>query len=377
MTKHIRKEHPAEPIQDDQDAEYSDVEPSDEEALEDDIEDIKEEADNPYQDSIDFKDPRLSRPLSSYHANLWPLPGQTVQRPSPLHLQRSTIPRSEASTHEIKPERTSSSTPIRSLTDPYSDGSMRSAGPDSVPMHPTLSHGITTSAVAQQYQFRNHDNSVGLWSPSQDSPTSLGTSSPSSASTQAHPMYTSQPYQLQATSLPAHEHMPYPHDGMIPNIQQPMNDLAVHEIHLDQPQPHQYRNMASTPVQQQQQQYDDGVPQHVSQQDQYISMSRDPSQHHSYAEAPPQAAVHYQGSVPPTPAPHQAIPQYTTTLPEEATYHPPQYLPVENFPVGNQYYLPVNRVNHFTQSNPDWLEEFKPAHTWYHPLPNDRIEGWQ
>lgn len=309
MTKHIRKEHPAEPIQDDQDAEYSDVEQSDEEALEDDIEDIKEEADSPYQDSIDVKDPRLSRPLSSYHANLWPLPGQTVQRPSPLHLQRSTIPRSEASTHEIKPERTSSSTPIRSLTDPYSDGSMRSAGPDSVPMHPTLSHGITTSAVAQQYQFRNHDNSVGLWSPSQDSPTSLGTSSPSSASTQAHPMYTSQPYQLQATSLPAHEHMPYPHDGMISNIQQPMNDLAVHEIHLDQPQPHQYRNMASTPVQQQQQ-YDDGVPQHVSQQDQYISMSRDPSQHHSYAEAPPQAAVHYQGSV--LPLPHRIKPSHST-----------------------------------------------------------------
>ena len=375
MTKHIRKEHPAEPIQDDQDAEYSDVEPSDDDALEDDTDDIKEEADSPYQDSIDLKDPRLSRPLSGYHANLWPLPGQTAQRPNPVQLQRSTIPRSEASVHEIKLERPSSATPMRSLTDPYSNGSMRSAGPNSVPMHPTLPHNITTSAMTQQYQFRSHDNSFGLWSPSHDSPTSLGTSSPSSASTQGHPIYTSQPYQQQSTSLPSHEQMQYSQDGMIRNIQQPMNDLAVHEIHLDQPQPHQYRDMASTPVQQQQQQYD-GTPHHVSQQDQYISMSRDSSQHHSYAEAPPQAAIHYMGSVPPTPAPQQAISQYATTFPEEAPYYPPE-VPMGNFPIGGHYSLPGSEVNQITQSSPDWLEQFKPAHLWpYQLLPNERIERW-
>ena len=266
MTKHIRKEHPAEPIQDDQDAEYSDVEPSDDEALEDDAEDIKQESNSPFRESIDNKDSRLSRPLSGYHTNLWPLPGQTAQRPTPLQLHRPTISRSEVSTHEIKLERTSSATPQRSLTDPYPDGSMRSTGPDSMTVHSSIPRTITTSAIPPQYQFRSHDNSVGLWSPQHDSPTSVGASSPSSASTQGHPMYTSQPYQLQSTSLPAHEQMQYPHDGMISNIQQPMNDLAVHEIHLDQPQQHQYRDMASTPVQQQQQY--DGIPQQISQQDQ-------------------------------------------------------------------------------------------------------------
>ena len=365
MTKHIRKEHPAEPIQEDQDAEYSDVEPSDDEILEDDIEEIKEEAGSPYQE--DPKDLRLTRPLSNYHANLWPLPAQTAQRP--------TLHRSESSSHDIKLERTPSGTPQRSLTDPYPENSMHSAGLEGITMHSVMPHGLNTGNMPQQFQYRNHDNSVGLWSPGHDSPTSIPNSSPSSASTQAHPMYTSQSYQLQPTSVPTHTQMQYSHDGIVTNIQQPMNDLAVHDIHLDQPQQHQYHDMASTPVQQQQQY--EGVPQQMSPQDPYIEMSRDPSQHPAYTEGPPQAAVHhFQNELPPTPATNPDHSRYATSIPQEQTYRQPQLLPIEEtFSIPNHYFLPDNGPYQIAPQS-YWLDDLKdkqPDTIWAGPLPHQRI----
>ena len=365
MTKHIRKEHPAEPIQEDQDAEYSDVDPSDDEVLEDDIEEIKEEAGSPYQ--ADPKDSRLTRPLSKYHANLWPLPGQTAQRP--------TLHRSESSSHDIKLERTSSGTPQRSLTDPYPDNSMHATGLDGVTMHSVMPHGLNTGNMPQQFQYRGHDNNVGLWSPGHDSPTSITNSSPCSVT--AHPIYTSQPYQLQPTSLPTHAHIHYSHDGMVTNIQQPMNDLAVHDIHLDQPQQHQYHDMASTPVQQQQQY--EGVPQQAPPQDHYIEMSRDTSQHPLYTEGPPQAAVHhFQSEVPLSPATNQDISRYATSIPQEQTYQQPQLLPMdETYTIGHPYSLFENGVYQPNlQSYLSSLKE-KPRSTWLGLLPEDRLkEDW-
>lgn len=362
MTKHIRKEHPAEPIQEDQDAEYSDVEPSDDEVLEDDIEEVKEEAGSPYQE--DPKDLRLTRPLSNYHANLWPLPAQTAQRP--------TLHRSESSSHDIKLERTSSGTPQRSLTDPYPENSMHSAGLDGVSMHTVMPHGLNTGNMPQQFQYRNHDNNVGLWSPGHDSPISITNSSPSSVSTQTHPIYTSQPYQLQPTSVPTHAQLQYSPDGIVTNIQQPMNDLAVHDIHLDQPQQHQYHDMASTPIHQQQQY--EGVSQQVSPQDHYIEMSRDPSQHPAYTEGPPQAAVHhFQGEVPDTPT-NREISRYATSIPQEQTYQQPQLVPIEEtFSINHQYSLPDTA---YQFSQPYWSAEWKevkPADTIW-PLPADRLK---
>ena len=367
MTKHIRKEHPAEPIQEDQDAEYSDVDPSDDEVLEDDIEEIKEEAGSPYQE--DPKDSRLTRPLSNYHANLWPLPAQAAQRP--------TLHRSESSSHDIKLERTSSGTPQRSLTDPYPDSSIHTAGLDGVTLHSVMPHGLNTGNMPQQFQYRSHDNNVGLWSPGHDSPTSITNSSPSSVSAQTHPVYTSQPYQLQPNSLPTHAQIQYSHDGMVSNIQQPMNDLAVHDIHLDQPQQHQYHDMASTPVQQQQQY--EGVPQQVSPQDHYIEMSRDPSQHPAYTEGPPQAAVHhFQSEVPPAPATNRDLSRYATSIPQEQTYQQPQLLPIEEtFSINHQYFLPDNGSYQINQQSYWQLGDYdkKPDTLWAGPLPDDRLKG--
>ena len=376
MTKHIRKEHPAEPVQDDQDAEYSDVEASDDEVLEDDTGNIKAEVDSPYPE--DSKDLRLTRPLSNYHTNLWPLPAQTAQRPSPLQLQRPIVHRSESSCHEIKLERTSSGTPQRSLTDPYPETSIHSTGLDSVTIHPAIPHSLTTSTINQhmQFQYRNHDNSIGLWSPGHDSPTSIANSSPSSASTQGHSMYTSQPYQLQPTSLPSHAQMQYSQDGMMTTLQQPMNDLAVHDIQLDQPQQHQYQDMTSASIQQQQRY--NALPRHISQPDHYVDMSRDPSQHTVYAEAsPPTVAHHFQSDVPSTPAPNQTVPHYASSIPQEQPYQQPQFLPMETFTDNNLYYLPNSGFVQTYQSSYGLGEmkvEDKAGGLW--AMPGDRVPAW-
>jgi len=381
MTKHIRKEHPTEPIQDDQDAEYSDVDLSEDEGLEEDTEDIKEES--RYQELIDTKGSQLTQSLSNYNKELWRLPSETTQRPTPLQLR--SIHHSEISCRDIKLERTSSATSMRSMSSPYSDVPMSSEHPPiradtipgNLPIQPTLQQAITHSALPQQYQLRNHDNSVGLWSPQhsiQDSPTSVTNASPSSASTQSHGMFTSQPFQIPPTSLPSNEQMyPLHHDGIVLPIQQPMNDLAVHEIHLDQPQQDQYRDMASAPVHQQQY---DGIPQHVAQ-EQYIDMSRDSSRHHSYSESQPQSAIHqYQGEVPPTPAPTQQLPY---ALPQQVPYQQPQLISIDNY--NNTYYPPNGTSIQYPNNSMDWLEEIKPEDTWgrgdaWGQLPSQRIPGW-
>ncbi|KAK4694452.1 hypothetical protein P7C71_g3137, partial [Lecanoromycetidae sp. Uapishka_2] len=377
MTKHIRKEHPAEPIQDDQDAEYSDVDPSEDEGLEEDTDEIKEES--RYLDLHDTKGSQLTQSLSNYNKDLWRLPSETTQRPAPLQLR--SIPLSDIATRDIKLERTSSAASQRSINSPYSDGCISSEAPQmrtnaslgNIPIQSTLPQAMASGTLPQQYQLRNPDNNVGLWSPQhsmQASPISATNSSPSSASTQSHSMFTSQPFQVPPTSLPSNEHMTYPlhHDGVVLPIQQPMDDLAVHEIHLDPPQRDQYQDMVSTTVHQQS---FDGIPSHVTQ-DRYISMSRESSRHNSYSDSQPRSAVQqYQPELPPTPAPTQPLPY---SLPHQASYQPPQYLPLENY--SNTYYPPNSALLQYPNDGTmDWLEEIKPEDTWGQ-LPSQRIPGW-
>lgn len=364
MTKHIRKEHPADSLNDDRDAEYSDIEPTDDEGLEDDSDGIKEEPQTHYEESLESSKAHISRGPSQYNRNLWGLPGQTAPRPSPLDLQRATIPRSDAFIQEIKLERSSSTTPQRSMTDPYPDGhisnySMSRADtmPDSISILTSIPRSHANGAMAQQYQLRSQDN--GLWSPQhamQDSPTSLTQSSPSSASTQSHPLLTSQPFQYQSVEVSGQDHMQYSnHDGLITSaIQQPMSDMTVHEIHLDGPQQQPYRDMAPTPVHQHP--YDGGV-QQISQQDSYIAMSRAVS--HQYEEPAPRSGVHpYQDEMPPTPAPTQQLPHYTTSLPE-TPYQQPQYIQLDSFSMSNQVYPPNNALYQYNEPGSDWLKDNK------------------
>ena len=353
MTKHIRKEHPAEPIQEDQDVECSNDEASEEdEELDEDTEDSREESQLLYQETadIDQRNQSVGAP-SHYNRSLWRLPGETVQRPSPLLLQRP-IPRSEAPVHEIKLERSCSSTPHRSLTEPsYPPGPMQSSDyshvradtmPDGLPSAPA------SAGVPPQYQLRN-DGNMGLWSPQslQDSPTSITHSSPSSTSTQSHTLFPSQSYQMRHVSIP--EPMSYSdHQEPVPNLE---------HLKLEQSQLHQYG----------------GLPQNVSQQEAYTDRSRDTSQHDAYCSTQA-VAQHYQNDMSPTPAPTQSMPQYIASV-QEAPYQPPQFLPPENFPTGNQYFSPhTNGMYQYNDGMDWWKEEVKPEDYWS-LMPSQRMQG--
>lgn len=367
MTKHIRKEHPAEPIQEDQDAEYSDDEASEEEEPEEDVEETKEDA-QLYRKPADLRQRNQSVGAPShYNRSLWRLPGETVQRPSPLQLQRP-IPRSEASIHEIKLERSCSSTPQRSLTDPYPTGPMHSSEyshvradttPDGLPRAPA------SAGVPSQYQLRN-DSNIDLWSTQslQDSPTSLTHSSPSSASTQSHSLFTSQPYQLQHVGIPPDPLSYGDHQETVQN--------SIEQLKLNQSQQNQFREMDSTPVQQHQY---SGLPQGVPQQDVFTDMSRQASQHHAYDGTQTQAvAQQYQSDLPPTPAPTQSLPQYTGPV-QEAPYQPPQFLPPDNYAIGNQFFSPhTNGVYQYNDGFDLWKEEVKPEDYWT-LMPSQRMQG--
>jgi hypothetical protein len=369
MTKHIRKEHPTESTQEDQDAEYSDVE-LDEEGFEDDSDEIKEEPQDLYSEPMDARKMHLSRRPSEYSRNLWPLPGQTAHRPSPLHIERSTIPRLDGPTLEIKLERTSSATPQRSLTDPYPDEDLEIADyslsravtmPNNVAVPSLMPQSHTNGSMTQPLQFRNADSNSSLWSSRHamlDSPTSATHSSPSSASSQSHPMFTSQPYQLQPVDVPSHEEMQYSHhhDMLVSNtIQQPLSDMTVHEIHLDEPQQRQYSDMAPAPVRQIQ--YDGGIPQHMSRQDQYLAMSRETSQHNMYDGPTPRSAIQqYRANMPATPAPTQQLSQYTNALPE-APYQQPFPLGLGSFSAGNQVFPPNNTMFQYNNVTNEWWKD--------------------
>ena len=352
MTKHIRKEHPAEPIQEDQDAEYSDDEASEEEELEEDTEESKEEPQLRYQEStgVDQRHQSIGAP-SHYNRSLWRLPGETVQRPSPLQLQRP-IPRSEAPIHEIKLERSCSSTPKRSPIDLYPTGRVHSSEyshvradtmPDRLPQAPA------SAGVPPQFQMRS-DSNVGLWSPQsmQDSPTSLTHSSPSSASTQSHPLFPSQPYALQHVSISS-EPMSYQDQETVQNLEQ----LKLEQSQL------QYG----------------GLPQNLSQHHTYTDTSREASQHNAYDGTQAQAVTqHYQRDMPPTPASTQSMPQYTVPVPE-APYQPPQFLPPDNYPIGNQYFSPhINGLYQYSDGLDWWKEEVKPEDYWT-LMPSQRMQG--
>ena len=338
MTKHVRKEHPAESIHDDQDAEYSDVEASDDD-LEEDPDEIKEEPQSLYPEPGDTNKMHLGRPPSEYNRNLWSLPGQTAHRPSPLHLQSSTIPRSEAPVQKIKLERTSSATPQRSMTDLYPDSRLQ-VSEFSMSRSDTMPQSQTSGSVPQQFQLRNAD-SLGLWSTHhaiQESPTTMSHSSPRSASSQSHHMFTSQPFQLQPVDVSPHEQMQY----ISSTIQPPLDDLTVHEIHLDQPQPQAYRDMAPTPIHQNP--FDGGIQQHVSQSEPYIAMSREVS--------------NYPDDVPATPASTQQLPHYTTSL-AEAPYQQPHYLPLDSFSTSQQVFPPNGGIFQYNEATNDWWKDTK------------------
>lgn len=386
MTKHIRKEHPNESIQEDQDADYSDVGLSDDDGLDDESDEIKDEPQDLYREPMEATEMHLTRRPSEYNRNLWALPGQSAQRPSPLHLDRMAIARPESCIQEIKLERHSSATPRRSLTDPFPDSDMDTceyslsrAGtmPNSAALSSAMPQSHANVSMASQFQLRNPDIN-GLWSPRhavQDSPTSLTHSSPSSDSAQSHPMFTSQPYQLETVDLPSHEPMQYPSHHEIhglSTIQQPLNDLTVHEIHLDEPQQQPFTDMSST----NQTSFDAGIQQHISQQDQFMAMSREASQHSMYDGPTPQSGFRqmqqYRDSMLATSTPKQQLSRFNTSL-QDPPYGQSQYLTaLGSLSTSNQAFPPNNAMFQYNHATTDWWKDTELEEKgWI--LPNQRV----
>ena len=347
MTKHIRKEHPAESLYEDQDAEYSDVEQSDDEGIEDESDEIKEEPQNNYQDAMEVK-PNMGQP-SQYNRNLWGLPGQTTHRPSPIDTG-SNMQRSDSAIQEIKLERTSSSTPQRSQTSPYPGDHMdfsisrSQTMPDSISIPTSVPQ--PNSVLPQQFQLRNTEN--GIWSAQhalQNSPTSLSHSSPSSASTQGHPLYTSQPFQLDVSP---HESMQYSHhDNLVTGT------IPVHEIRLDD-DPQQPFPQAPTPVHQFP--YDAGI-REILHQDPYNTMSRDVT--HQYDEATSRPVVNQDSyEMPSTPASNQQLSNYPMSL-NEVPSQQLQLNDINNYSVSNQVYPPNNAMYQYNDATSDWIKDTK------------------
>ena len=194
MTKHFRKEHPTESLDQDPEFENSDVEPSDDEpSLEQDDEDSPDSMEHIVGG---IKSESSRNPAArNYHTDLWRLPGQSAQTPSPSQAHFG------ADVQRIKTERSMSRTPQRTATDP--------------PLH----HGMvyaTTQRANTMPMSRSPSGDMAMWQAQsvQQSPTSL-----------THPQH----YQMHDMQVPTSAPNQYQHQTMHLN-------RAIHDVILDDPQ---------------------------------------------------------------------------------------------------------------------------------------------
>lgn len=143
MTKHFRKEHPTESLDQEEDAEFTDGEFSDDEpGLEHDVDSLSS-TEYPFDHRI--KTERSSNAAASnYNTNLWPLPAQTAQRPT---------------SHAVKMERS------------LSGASQRSA-PGSE--HPQAGYVPRTNKLSGTIP-RSHSTDMSMWDQPLESPVSMST----------------------------------------------------------------------------------------------------------------------------------------------------------------------------------------------------------
>lgn len=339
MTKHFRKEHPFDSIENDEydDGAYSEIEPSDDEpSLDQDSEGSREQSEDASGDSDIKSEIHQTQGSNAYSTNLWALPGQSMQQPikrSRPNQLRNSIESSEMSPREIKLERSVSRTPQRTLTDPTMNTQAASnfvhARSNTIPQQISIpspfSHAMSGGVLAQGYP--QDDSQIALWHATrslQESPTSMTNSSP--GFDHSHDAFPSHHFQIQDlnASSPTSSHYPQAQDMSFhdPNLQ------AVTDILLDDPQQQQYTTLAQS----QQQSYT-SMPQPTTA-CQFDAMTHASLQQPQYHDAPiPQ----YHQSLPPTPAPTQQL-QYTVPL-AEPMYQEPQLIQQISSPVG-QYFLP-------------------------------------
>lgn len=339
MTKHFRKEHPTDPVKEEEDADYSDIDDSDEEV---DEENDEMSPEDPYEATGPGREAtHTPSQASTYSTDLWPLPGQT----KPRHLH-GLHKRSASSTDMIKAEREFSRTPQRLFTGPYPTAHEQQPEfmlprANTMPNHVAPPSSVPSS-MADMQQFVLEDNRI--WhaqSALADSPTSL--SSGSSGFPEAG--FSTQGYQVQAMAMTPHQVSQYP--------QHQVSELqAVHDIILDDPSPQHYTNMTSA---------------QPHQQPRYTSV---PQQAHPQVLAAQQQGFHvsrpgtpqYPNDLPGTPGPNQPI-QYMSADPLYGldTFPPQQFVP--------------SQANAFNFNSPfDMFKEFKTEDN-FMQLPGQVMQG--
>ena len=272
MTKHFRKEHPTESLDQDLEYEYTDAEPSDEEpSLEQDDEETPDSMEHLVGG---IKSEGSSNPAASnYNANLWRLPAQTAQTSSPSQAQFGP------DVQRVKMERSLSRTPQRT------------------PADPPLNHGMayaTTHRANTMPMSRSPSGDI-MWQAQ-----SLNESPTSMTAPQNYPMHgmevpTSAPNQFQHQTIPLNR--------------------AIHDIILDDPQQPAY-----TQAPQQQQTY---APMPTAQ---YVPPNHDFRDEMPATPAPGQQVPQYPASLE-TAAPYQppqALPMEEYNPPVNGMYGPPQ-----------------------------------------------------
>ena len=315
MTKHFRKEHPAESIDQEEDADYSDIEQSDDEPSVDQEGEDSPDALEYFRDLKVKSETPVNAAASNYDASLWRLPAQTAQRSTHDHGMMNADLRSGLASQTVKMERSLSSTPQRTLTDPMRNSQMSSTryvGNRANTMPNTVSRSSSVDMAVWQAQQL------------QESPTS---------------MTPSQPYPMQTMNVPTSAPAHYQHQSL--PIRHP--DLQpVHDIILDDPQQGHYN--------QPQPNYN------VMQSPQYA--------------APPSAD--FRDEMPRTPAPAQQLSQLPHPIEATGPYQPPQALPMDDYNSSIQpiYNLPTTQNVNVYNDTIDIYEKLKLEDMGNWSLPN-------
>ena len=341
MTKHFRKEHPSESLNEDGDAEYSDIAESEEDPR-DSTKLSRESSRSTFHPNEAFREtPPAPRRASTYSANLWSLPGQSNPTSRPQSLHGALKSRRESAVELIKIER-ASRTPQRTFTDPFPDGqdaefmhATASSLPESIPMTCSVSHPSHGEGISQPYMA--HHGGATVW-PSHtsmtDSPTSLDSAS-SSLEQQSH-AFAGQLYNEHALAYGGAQSIGhYNAAAQAPDLQ------PVQDIILDEPPQTHYDQIAQS---------------QPSQRTQYASAPSQPVNSNDSVDerGNKQHPEPFTNELPPTPIPSQALP-YTSMA--DLPFQDPQILPAtpfETYPTP-LHYPPRGNISLFN----GWGKELK------------------
>lgn len=308
MTKHFRKEHPADSIEQEEDADYSDIEQSDSEpSLDPDGEESPDSMEH-YGDSHIKSEVISNGAASNYDANLWRLPAQTAQGPKQGQMAMGADRRSELSLQTVKMERSLSGTPQRSMTDSNLNRQMAANRYINTTRANSLSEKVSRSPSVDMAMWQAHH--------SQESPTTM-------TSPHNFPMHG---MNMPTSAYNQYQHQPLP--IRTSNLQ------PIHDVVHDEPPQALYHQQNFTPT-------------HGS----------------HYAQPPPD----FRDSMPSTPVPGQQLSQFSSPLEAMgAPYQAPQALPMEdyNIPMQAVYGLPQAPSANLYHDPMDMYKDLKAEDAW-------------